>query len=73
MNFDDCKIGGEIVKNRKKIYTLVAILVAIVALGIGYAAVSTLLEIDGTATVLESDGVKLWKLYHSDYSLYIYS
>lgn len=59
MNFDDCKIGGEIVKNRKKIYTLVAILVAIVALGIGYAAVSTLLEIDGTATVLESDGVKL--------------
>ena len=46
-------------RNRKKTYAVLAILVAIVALGIGYAAVSTLLQIDGTATVLESDGVKL--------------
>lgn len=46
-------------KNKKRTYILVAILVAIVALGIGYAAVSTLLEIEGTATVLESDGVVL--------------
>ena len=46
-------------KNKKKAYTLIAILVAIVVLGIGYATVSTLLEITGTATVLESDGVEL--------------
>lgn len=46
-------------KNKKKTYTLVAILVAILALGIGYAATSTLLSIEGTANVLTSDGVKL--------------
>ena len=46
-------------KNSKKTYTLVAILVAVVALGIGYAAVTTLLEITGTANVLQSDGVEL--------------
>ena len=46
-------------KNKKRTYTIVGILLAIIALGIGYATVSTLLEIDGTATVLESDGVEL--------------
>ena len=46
-------------KNKKKTYTLVAILVAILALGIGYAAVSTLMSIEGTANALVSDGVKL--------------
>lgn len=45
--------------NKKKTYKIVAILLAVVALGIGYAAVSTLLTIDGTATALLSDGVKL--------------
>ena len=46
-------------KNKKRTYTIVGLLLAIVALGIGYAAVSTLLTIDGTATALQSDGVKL--------------
>ncbi len=46
-------------KNKKRTYTIVGILLAIIALGIGYAAVTTLLEIDGTATALQSDGVKL--------------
>ena len=46
-------------ENKKRTYTIVAIILAIVTLGIGYAAVSTLLTIDGTATVLQSDGVKL--------------
>ena len=45
--------------NKKRAYTIVAILLAIVALGIGYAAVSQLLTINGTATALQSDGVKL--------------
>ena len=46
-------------KNKKQAYFILVLLVAIVALGIGYAAVSRLLDITGTATVLESDGVKL--------------
>ena len=46
-------------KNKKRTYIVVAILLAIVALGIGYATVSSMLEITGTATALESDGVKL--------------
>lgn len=45
--------------NRKKVFTLIILLLAIVVLGIGYAAVTTLLEITGTATVLPSDGVEL--------------
>ena len=43
-------------KNKKKTYTLVAILLAIAALGIGYAAISSILTINGTAHILESDG-----------------
>ena len=43
-------------KNKKKTYTLVAILLAIAALGIGYAVISSVLTIDGTAHILESDG-----------------
>ena len=46
-------------RNKKKTFTLIVILLAVVALGIGYAAVTTLLEITGTATVLQSDGVEL--------------
>lgn len=46
-------------KNKKRTYIVVAILLAIVALGIGYAAVANLLEITGNATALPSDGVKL--------------
>ena len=45
--------------NKRRTYTIVAILLAVVALGIGYAAVSTLLTINGSATALQSDGVKL--------------
>ena len=45
--------------NKKRNYIIVAILLAVVTLGIGYAAVSKLLTIDGTATALPSDGVKL--------------
>ena len=45
--------------NKKRTYTLVALLIAIVALGIGYAAVTSLLDITGNATALESDGVQL--------------
>lgn len=45
--------------NKRRTYTIVAILLAVVALGIGYAAVSTLMSINGTATALQSDGVKL--------------
>ena len=46
-------------KNKQRTYTIVAILLAVVSLGIGYAAVSTLLSIDGTATALPGDGVQL--------------
>ena len=46
-------------KNKQKTYTIVAILLAVVSLGIGYAAVSRLMSIDGTATALPGDGVKL--------------
>jgi len=46
-------------KNKKKTYFVLVILLAIVALSIGYAAVSRLLDVTGTATVLESDGVQL--------------
>lgn len=45
--------------NKRRTYTIVAILLAVVALGIGYAAVSTLMTINGSATALQSDGVKL--------------
>ena len=43
-------------KNKKKTYTLVAILLAIAALGIGYAAISSVLTINGEAHILQSDG-----------------
>ena len=46
-------------KNKKRMYIIVGMILAIIALGIGYATVSTLLEIDGTATVLQSEGVQL--------------
>ena len=45
--------------NNKNVYILLIIFLAMVALGVGYAAVSRLLDITGTATVLESAGVKL--------------
>ena len=53
------EMGGGNMGNKKRTYTIVAILLAVVALGIGYAAVSTLLTIDGSATALASDGIKL--------------
>ena len=43
-------------KNKKKTYTLVAILLAIAALGIGYAAISSVLTINGEAHILQSAG-----------------
>jgi len=43
-------------RNKKKTYALVAILLAIAALGIGYAVISSVLQINGEATVLQSDG-----------------
>ena len=45
--------------NKKRTYTIIVILLAVVALGIGYAAVSNMLNIDGTATVLQSDGAQV--------------
>ena len=45
--------------NQKKGKYLLGLLVAVVALGIGYAAVSQMMEITGNATVLQSDGVEL--------------
>ena len=46
-------------RNRKKTYALVAILLAIAALGIGYAAISSILTIQGTAHILQSDGASV--------------
>ena len=46
-------------KNKKRNYTLVAILLAVVALGIGYATATTLLTVNGSATALASDGADL--------------
>ena len=46
-------------KNKKRTYTIVAILLAVVALGIGYAAATTLLTVNGTATAVASDGADL--------------
>ena len=46
-------------KNKKRTYTIVAILLAVVALGIGYAAATTLLTVNGTATAVASDGASL--------------
>lgn len=46
-------------KNKKRTYTIVAILLAVVALGIGYAAATTLLTVNGTATALPADGADL--------------
>lgn len=43
-------------KNKKKTYALVAILLAIAALGIGYAVISSVLQINGDAHILQSDG-----------------
>ena len=46
-------------KNKKRTYTIVAILLAVVALGIGYAAATTLLTVNGTATALPADAADL--------------
>ena len=46
-------------KNKKRNYTILAILLAVVALGIGYATATTLLTINGSATALASDGAEL--------------
>ena len=43
-------------KNKKRTYIVVGLLIAIVALGIGYATVTNLLLINGTATAVASDG-----------------
>ncbi len=46
-------------ENKKRTYIVVAVLVALVALGIGYAAVTDLLTISGTAKAAISDGIEL--------------
>ena len=46
-------------KNKKRTYVVLALLIVVVTLGVGYATATNLLEIVGNATVLPSDGVKL--------------
>ncbi len=47
--------------NKKRTYTIVAILLAVVALGIGCAAVSRLMSIDETATALPPEEIIISK------------